>query len=92
MTGITSAGPALNSSVESGRNRSSATENSAVLCHPDFVHLCGLCIPSCGHLHLNSPLATSYAADDIVWYISCAMGNFGTLAFIVLSLIRRKDV
>ena len=92
MTGITSAGPALNSSVESGRNRSSATKNSAVLCHPDFVHLCGLCIPSCGHLHLNSPLAASYSADDGFWVTSCVLATVGAIAFIVLSLIRRKDV
>ena len=62
------------------------------MCHPDFIKTCGLCIPSCGRIHLNSPLATSYAVDDGFSLVSQTVITAGALVFLVLALIRRKDV
>ena len=78
------------SSEESDRSTNSTA--TAVLCHPGFISICGLCVPSCGGFHLNSPLVTSYAVDDVFWVTSCVLATVGALVFLVLSLIRRKDV
>lgn len=81
-----------NDSVNIANSVNSTNVTSAVMCHPDFIKTCGLCIPSCGRIHLNSPLATSYAVDDGFSLVSQTVITAGALVFLVLALIRRKDV
>ena len=69
-----------------------STTMTAVQCHAGFVSMCSLCLPSCQGFHLNSPLGTSYAVDGIILVTGTVLAIVGAVAFIVLSVIRRKDV
>ena len=81
-----------NDSANVANSVNSTNVTSAVMCHPDFINMCGLCIPSCERIHHNSQLAISYAVDDVFWVIAEVSTTVGALAFLVFSLIRRKDV
>ncbi len=78
-------------SAASGQSVNS-TAMTAVQCHAGFVSICGLCLPSCQGFHLDSSLGTSYAVDGIFLVTGTVAAIVGALAFIVLSVIRRKDV
>ena len=68
-----------------------STTMTAVQCHTGFVSICGLCLPSCQSFHLDSQLDNSYV-DGIFLVTGTVLAIVGAVAFIVLSVIRRKDV
>ena len=68
-----------------------STTMTAVQCHAGFVSICGLCFLSCQSFHLNSPLSNTYV-DGIFLITGTVLAIVGAVAFIVLSVIRRKDV
>ena len=68
-----------------------STTMTAVQCHTGFVSICGLCLPSCQSFHLDSQLDNSYV-DGIFVVTGAVLAIVGAVAFIVLSVIRRKDV
>ena len=78
-------------SAASDRSVNSSTM-TAVQCHTGFVSICGLCLPSCQDFHLDSQLGTSHAVDGIFLVTGTVLVIVGALAFVVLSVIRRKDV
>lgn len=78
-------------SVKTGKSNKSA-KSAPVECNPDFVNMCGLCIPSCGHIDLNSPKAASYAVDEVSHITSAVIGTIGAILLFVISLIRRKEM
>ena len=80
----------LNSSAESGTQSNSIESTRAVLCHPNFITVCNLCIPSCGGFNCNSHLAATYAADGIIWMISVVLAIRGTCVLDPLS-VQKKD-
>lgn len=87
---VADVGIVLNSSAGSDTQANSTESTRAVLCHPDFITVCNLCIPSCGGFNNNSHLAATYAADGIIWMISVVLAIVGALVFLVLSVFRRK--
>ncbi len=77
-------------SAASDRNVNS-TVMTAVQCHAGFVSICGLCLPSCQSFNPDSQLGTSHVLDGSL-VTGTVLVIVGALAFVVLSVIRRKDV
>ena len=73
-------------------NRSdSVTTRSSLVCHPDYVETCGLCLFSCKR-SIDVPIqpGLSLPIDDIFQCFFFTLTVVFTSAFIVLAIVRRK--
>ena len=84
------------------RNVSSAcgvngTANSTTVgiqlnCHPSFVQLCGVCTPRCATVSLNDRSGAKFRTEDVCTVIALVLGVIGFIAFLIMSVIRRKQM
>ena len=61
-------------------------------CHPDFVQLCGVCTPRCATIDLNNRSGDTIRAEDVCTVIALVLGVIGFIAFLIMSVIRRKQM
>ena len=61
-------------------------------CHPDFVQLCGVCTPRCATVDLNNRSGDLIRAEDVCTVVATVLGVIGFLAFLTMSIIRRKQM
>ena len=59
-------------------------------CHPDFVQLCGVCTPRCATVDLNNRSGDTIRAEDVCTVLAMDMGVIVFIAFLTMSVIRRK--
>ena len=69
-----------------------ATFGTQLDCHPDFVQLCGVCTPRCATVDLNNRSGDKIRAEDVCTVLAMVLGVIGFIAFLSMSVIRRKQM
>ena len=75
-------------------NRSdSATNRSSLVCHPDYVETCGLCLFSCKR-SMDMPIwpGLRLPIDDIFQCFFFALTVLFTSTFILLAIVKRSEM
>ena len=69
----------------------SATNRSSLVCHPDYVETCGLCLFSCKR-SVDMPIWPGFrlSIDDIFQCFFFALVVLFTSTFIVLAIVKRN--
>jgi hypothetical protein len=71
---------------------SPSNESVATSCHPEFTSVCSLCLPSCTDLYYNTRIGKGLQIDDAAKILASCFAVFGAVVFIVLALLKWKDV
>ena len=71
----------------------SATNRSSLVCHPDYVETCGLCLFSCTR-SIEIPIwqGIRLSIDDIFQCFFSALNVLFTAIFIVLAIVKRNEM
>lgn len=69
-----------------------ATFGTQLDCHPNFIQLCGVCTPRCATISLNDRSGTMVRLEDVCTVLALVLGVIGFIAFLTMSVIRRKQM